>query len=331
MEEALYRAGGLPGKGGRTSLAVPGGVFPFEVLRPQDIISLTQVGSRSSAYNFLLMADKYDARVCTAESLTAGQIMASLVDVPFKGWRKWGCFGVYDTGAKEKYLNINVRQEVDDEDAVYTSKCAAEMAIGALLNSRNDESKGINLANFAVSVTGNAMPLKGRESFLGQVYIGVACYVNDGTKKGMRNIDIDKKVVDTCGIYVNTKMIDALNVYKHLSKIWKKRPQEEVHMEDAFNAMAMNAASDKELPEWVDGYNDIHFTTLVAGIIRNSTTKQALDFAKDELTRIMDTEAIVREEWKTSFDKMAPNRTFYGTDDNTSQPVNTIIRAENIS
>ena len=35
-------------------------------------------------------------QVATSESLTAGLIMSSLVNIPIAGWAKYGCFGVYD-------------------------------------------------------------------------------------------------------------------------------------------------------------------------------------------------------------------------------------------
>ena len=103
-------------------------------------------------------------QVATSESLTAGLIMSSLVNLPIGGWAKYGCFGVYDTDAKRVFNNVTV-------DDVYTHTCAKEMAIGLLKNSN---------ATLAISVTGNAMPYFKDLTKLGEVFIGVAGYIKEG-------------------------------------------------------------------------------------------------------------------------------------------------------
>jgi len=99
-------------------------------------------------------------QICTAESLTGGLIMSTLVDIPYLGVFKYGCFGVYDTDAKRTMLGVKV-------DNVYTHKCAKEMAIGILKNTN---------ATIGISVTGNAMPLNENVEKLGEVFIGIAGY-----------------------------------------------------------------------------------------------------------------------------------------------------------
>ena len=99
-------------------------------------------------------------QIVTSESLTAGLIMSSLVNIPIAGWAKYGCFGVYDTDAKRVFNSVKV-------DDVYTHTCAKEMAIGLLKNSN---------ATLAISVTGNAMPYFSDLEKLGEVFIGVAGY-----------------------------------------------------------------------------------------------------------------------------------------------------------
>lgn len=101
-------------------------------------------------------------QICTSESLTAGMIMATLVDIPWGGYLKYGAFGVYDTDAKRVFNKV----EVDD---VYTHRCAKEMAVGILKNSN---------ASLAIAVTGNAMPLNEHVDMLGEVFIGIASYKN---------------------------------------------------------------------------------------------------------------------------------------------------------
>lgn len=99
-------------------------------------------------------------QICTSESLTAGMIMATLVDIPWGGYLKYGAFGVYDTDAKRVFNKVSV-------DDVYTHRCAKEMAVGILKNSN---------ATLAIAVTGNAMPLNEHVDMLGEVFIGIASY-----------------------------------------------------------------------------------------------------------------------------------------------------------
>ena len=72
---------------------------------------------------------------------------------------------MYDTNVKRVLNNVTV------ED-VYTHRCAMEMAIGLLHNTN---------ASLAISVTGNSVPLNKDVHRLGEVFIGVAGYVADGS------------------------------------------------------------------------------------------------------------------------------------------------------
>jgi len=99
-------------------------------------------------------------KITTAESLTAGLIMATLVDIPIGGLHKYGCFGVYDTDAKRVFLGVKVKD-------VYTHLCASQMSIGVLQNSN---------ASIAIAVTGNAMPFNKNAERLGEVFISIAGY-----------------------------------------------------------------------------------------------------------------------------------------------------------
>lgn len=115
------------------------------------------------AYKLLTKVYGTDIQIATSESLTAGLIMSTLVKIPWAGWHKYGCFGVYDTDAKRVFNSV----EVDD---VYTHTCAKEMAIGLLKNSN---------ATLAIVVTGNAMPYKTDLEKLGEVFIGIAGYKSE--------------------------------------------------------------------------------------------------------------------------------------------------------
>lgn len=130
-------------------------------------------------------------QIATSESLTAGLMFSTLVDIPNYGYLKYGCFGVYDTDAKRVFNGVQV-------DDVYTHECAGQMAIGILKNSN---------ASLAISVTGNAMPLNNHANMLGEVFIGIAGYNHNN------------KIIYT------TKSINACletnnNKFKKLCKRW---------------------------------------------------------------------------------------------------------------
>ena len=140
----------------------------FEELLPQEnrgTLNDLKLGAHKAAFDLITelndraTKDKW-LQVCTSESLTAGLIMSTLVDIPFGGYLKYGCFGVYDTDAKRVFNGVSV-------DDVYTHRCAKEMAVGILNNSN---------ATLAISVTGNAMPLNPDVDMLGEVFIGIAGY-----------------------------------------------------------------------------------------------------------------------------------------------------------
>ena len=114
--------------------------------------------------------------IATAESLTAGLIMATLVDIPIGGIHKYGCFGVYDTDAKRVFLGVKVKD-------VYTHLCASQMSIGVLQNSN---------ASIAIAVTGNAMPYNKESDRLGEVFISIAGYSTDS------NIVYITKSINAC-------------------------------------------------------------------------------------------------------------------------------------
>lgn len=146
----------------------------FNTLKPKnvDVINSLKDNATKKGYELLKLinerggwnGDNYEGlQIGTTESLTCGLIMATLVDIPWGGFMKYGGFGVYDTDAKRVFNNVSI-------DDVYTHECAKEMAIGVLKNSN---------ASLAIAVTGNAMPLNEHVDMLGEVFIGVAGYNKD--------------------------------------------------------------------------------------------------------------------------------------------------------
>jgi len=133
---------------------------------------LVELNSRATHQKWL--------QVCTSESLTAGMIMSTLVDIPWAGYVKYGAFGVYDTDAKRVFNKVSV-------DDVYTHRCAKEMAVGILRNSN---------ATLAIAVTGNAMPLNEHAEMLGEVFIGVAGYKTD--ENGVTKIIYQTASINAC-------------------------------------------------------------------------------------------------------------------------------------
>ena len=105
------------------------------------------------ALKLKILLQERKANIVTAESLTAGMILKTLVDVPMEGNTLYGGFGVYDTDAKRLWLNVKTT-------GVYGKKTAKQMAEGALANSR---------ASVALAVTGDAMPYPESKKRLGEV------------------------------------------------------------------------------------------------------------------------------------------------------------------
>jgi hypothetical protein len=84
----------------------------FDLLRSEDILNNIKAESHKSAYKLCEYLHNESVRfkhnIATAESLTGGLIFSTLVDIPFYGYLKYGCFSVYDTDAKRIMLGVNV-------------------------------------------------------------------------------------------------------------------------------------------------------------------------------------------------------------------------------
>jgi PncC family amidohydrolase len=167
----------------------------FDLVRPEDILNDVKAKAHAAGYRFLnkLILNNSKHQIATAESLTGGLIFSTLIDIPFGGTNKYGCFSVYDTDAKRIFLGVRVKE-------LYSHKCVKEMAEGILKNSN---------ASFAIAVSGNAMTDQSGSpeqiNQLGEVYIGVATYNTDN------RIICETKVFNMC----SDKSSTAPNICKY--------------------------------------------------------------------------------------------------------------------
>ena len=259
--------------------------FPtYEELRPVDIVNDSISSSHFAGYNLLKtlnenpFPDEFGAnptklQIITSESLTAGLIFSILVNIPIGGPMKYGSFSVYDTDAKRIFDGV----EVED---VYTHKCAAQMAVGNLQNSN---------ATFSIAVTGNAMPDQ-RDSDkmrqLGEVFIGVASYVNDG---GRIKIKVETSVHNLCKkslsvtpttVFNTTDNNRSCNIFydtvTHERDIKKILQYVESRTADLTD-LHMDV---KDLQTIYNGFNDFEITSLVSNLIRYRTAERAFIVAK---------------------------------------------------
>jgi nicotinamide mononucleotide (NMN) deamidase PncC len=181
-----------------------------------DIISILEEHTKQQAYKLLTLLNGTDIQIATSESLTAGLIMSTLVKIPWCGWNKYGCIGVYDTDAKRVFNSVMI-------DDVYTHTCAKEMAIGLLNNSN---------ATLALSVTGNAMPYREDALKLGEIFIGIA---------GYREITPNKYEIIYKTIAINNciKLDDKI---KQIDKVKKVCKEWLIHNKKAFAPRTLTSA-----------------------------------------------------------------------------------------
>jgi len=226
----------------------------FDTLRADDILNDTKMKSHESAHKLLLYLNNLKNKkgmihtIGTAESLTAGLMFSTLVDIPMFGVHKYGCFGVYDTDAKRVFLGVQVKN-------VYTHRCAKEMAVGILKNSN---------ATIGIAVTGNAMPWSCHKDMLGEVFIGVACYGDNNT------IICETYIVNMC------KLTDKANTQ---CTLWYNNIIQELDLCKTLNKYDVNLDEQKKYNRLTDGYNDSILTAYVSSYIRNKTTEIAFNKA----------------------------------------------------
>jgi len=95
------------------------------------------------AEQFIDYLKQHELRLSTAESCTAGMIIALLADIPGSGSLMDCGYVVYSEQAKKRLLNV--RQETIDKYTLTSEEVAREMALGALHDST---------ANAAIATTG---------------------------------------------------------------------------------------------------------------------------------------------------------------------------------
>jgi nicotinamide mononucleotide (NMN) deamidase PncC len=129
------------------------------IFRPEQVLLKARQSSLEGAWDLGLLLKNNNLDLVTAESLTAGMIGKTIIDIPYFGAAVlYGGFTVYNTDAKRLYLNVNT-------PSVYSQTTAGQMAKGALMNSR---------AMVGLAVTGNAMPYPEHSDATGTVDVGLA-------------------------------------------------------------------------------------------------------------------------------------------------------------
>ena len=211
----------------------------FESLLPTNgsgpVIDELETMAHKAAYDLLselnsrATNDKW-LQICTSESLTAGMIMSTLVDIPWGGYLKYGCFGVYDTDAKRVFNKVSV-------DDVYTHRCAKEMAVGILKNSN---------ASLAIAVTGNAMPLNDHVDMLGEVFIGIAGYAADEKNSSKTKIIHITKSINMCDNNIEAFKQTCSDWYTTIKRNAKYNPRDrtaavsrEIRLYTTYNALKL--------------------------------------------------------------------------------------------
>jgi len=137
-----------------------------DIIGFQIILDKLNYQSRSAAAELLVMLLNFGINIVTVESLTAGKIASTLVDIPSYGPNVYGGFVVYDSDAKREFVDVTTK-------SVYSQKCAKQMAEGALKNSR---------AMCALAVTGQAGGFDDTDpDFLGYVDMGFSYRTGEDT------------------------------------------------------------------------------------------------------------------------------------------------------
>ncbi|ARF11151.1 nicotinamide mononucleotide NMN deamidase PncC [Klosneuvirus KNV1] len=209
-------------------------ISQFDKLTFSDEIELIKSKAHLAGYNLLKTLHQHNQKLTliTAESLTGGLIFSTLVDIPFGGIHKYGCISVYNSESKNMFLDVITTN-------IYSHKCAKEMAINALLKSK---------ATIAISATGNAMPQEDKKEHLGEVFIGIAGYVNDNT------IKVTTQVYNFCYYENMDKNINLKTIIHNKINI-------------PFDIL--------------DNYNDLQLTSLMAQYIRYATVERALNICQE--------------------------------------------------
>ncbi len=154
-------------------------------LKDRRLTEDSRYGALKWALKLKQLLQKSKANIVTAESLTAGMILKTLVDIPMEGNTLYGGFGVYDTDSKRLWLNVTTK-------GVYGEKTAKQMAEGALANSR---------ASVSLAVTGDSMPYPESKERLGKVYIGVSIRTQKGPETHTMSLESCEEIESMCNAW----------------------------------------------------------------------------------------------------------------------------------
>jgi PncC family amidohydrolase len=150
-------------------------------LESRRITEVARTEALEQAFSLKKLLANNNLNIITAESLTAGLICSTLVDVPGEGSVIMGGIVAYDTDLKRQLLQVSTK-------GVYSILTSQQMAANALDNSR---------AMISLAVSGNAMPYPVDKSEIGIVYIGVALRTRDKILVYGNKVSIcDKKQVE---------------------------------------------------------------------------------------------------------------------------------------
>ena len=312
-----------------------GGV-DFDELKFTHYINDAKKDAHLNAYKLLKKLENHQKvnhqhiQLVTSESVTGGLLWSTLVNIPFWGKYKYGCFGVYDSNAKRNFIGVT-------EPDVYTHRCTKQMAIGSLLNSNG---------TLAISISGNAMPYSNEKERVGEVFIGVAGYVKDGpnsykirVKTQVFNFckqaenSMEDKMPQLCSKWL-TYQIDEPTLRDYVYTLKKENDkckadldrselvdpdlvrQSSVPVDESWEKqIKIQGYADLKNQKLIDGFNDFELTDQLQEYIRNKVVAKACKMAEEFITNTIIRPSFVNHpEWENWADKTA------------SDALNTMIR-----
>jgi PncC family amidohydrolase len=230
--------------------------------------------------------------VVTAESLTSGQIIKTLADIPGGGAALYGGFCTYDTDAKRKMIGVRTQ-------GVYCAETAKQMAEGALLNSR---------AMVALAVTGNSMPYYDHKEHLGEVWFSVSIRMPSKSPSKSPSKQTSSNPTKRHKRKSTRKTTSAPNLYKSvLGKSGKSRSRPFYT-----RAIRFDCCKVLNMPQlckmWIDAQPDNksfappQLTYYINKIIRSATVAYALNYCKYILDKTTKKQkgTLEREVWDTT-------------------------------
>lgn len=241
------------------------------VFRPEMFLLEAREKSLEGAWKLGLLLKQNGLDLVTAESLTAGMIGKTIIDIPYFGAAVlYGGFIVYNTDAKRLYLNVNT-------PSVYSQETARQMSEGALTNSR---------AMVALAVTGNAMPYPEHSDAAGIVDVGLSIRTSNGILtetyrfKLCEEVDMLKQICSLWkaeGIESNVRNIEAdqdIKLSENLSNASYKDLREEM-------------GKYEKAPFWKSNYARFQTTSRMAEGIRLFTVAKSCEWATKKLNEFI--------------------------------------------